>query len=128
MDAHEQSTQGPTSTARLEVRHEGEVVATAEVQGPPEPHGTAHVALQRHRGDVPPELGGDLVDQVMDTPEVSTSDNVHVVLPLGDSAAITRLQERTTGFSARAAGASSVVDAEVPGDPGTDDAASRRPE
>ena len=117
MDITEQGTQGPPSVdrTRIEARHEGHVVATAEVKATPEPHGTAQVGLQRHRDDAPDEVRGELVDRVMDTLGVSNSDNVHVVLPLGDSASITRLQERTVGFTARAAGSSSVVDAEVPG-------------
>ena len=45
---------------------------------------------------------------------MSNSDTVHVVLPLGDAASISRLQERTTDFTARAAGSSSIVDAGVP--------------
>ena len=117
MDTSEQGTQGPPSVerTRLEARHEGQVVATAEVKTTSEPHGTAQVGLQRHRDDAPAEVREELVDKVMDAPQVSSSDNVHVVLPLGDSASITRLQERTVGFTARAAGSSSVVDAEVPG-------------
>ncbi len=130
MDSTEQGPQGPPTVdrTRMEARHEGEVVATAEVESTPEPHGTAKVALQRHRDDSPPEVRGDLVDRVMDASGVSNSDSVHVVLPVGDSASISRLQERTTGFSARAAGASSVVDADVPGGPGDDDEPSRRTE
>ena len=117
MDTNEHGTQGPPTVdrTRIEARHEGQVVATAEVTTTPEPHGTAQVGLQRHRDDAPDEVRGELVDRVMDTLGVSNSDDVHVVLPLGDSASITRLQERTVGFTARAAGSSSVVDAEGPG-------------
>ena len=50
---------------------------------------------------------------MLDHPDVQASDNVHVVVPIGDGESITRLQDRTTNFSARAAGASSVIDAEV---------------
>lgn len=116
MDTTEQGTQGPPTVdrIRIEARHEGQVVATAEVTTTPEPHGTAQVGLQRHRDDAPAEVRGDLVDRVMDAPGVSNSDTVHVVLPLGDAASISRLQERTTDFTARAAGSSSIVDAGVP--------------
>ncbi|SEQ69353.1 hypothetical protein [Microlunatus flavus] len=100
--------------AFLEARHEGRLVASADVSGSTEPHGTAQVALHRHHPDAPAEVRGDLVDQVMDTRVVSSSDAVHVVLPLGDSASITRLQERTEDFTARPAGTSAVVDAAVP--------------
>ena len=55
MDITEQGTQGPPSVdrTRIEARHEGQVVATAEVTTTPEPHGTAQVGLQRHRDDAP---------------------------------------------------------------------------
>ena len=97
----------------VEVRHEGRVVAKAAVTTPPEPHGTASVALTARRGEAPPEARSELVDQVMDHPGVRSSDTVHVVVPLGDGESITRLQEHTTNFNARAAGASSVIDADV---------------
>lgn len=97
----------------VEVRHEGRVVAAADVTTTSEPHGTASVALSARHGEAPPEARSDLVDQVMDHPGVRSSDNVHVVVPIGDGESITRLQEHTTNFTARAAGASSVIDAEV---------------
>lgn len=97
----------------LEVRHEGRVVAAAEVTAPPEPHGTASVALTARHGEAPPDARSELVDQVLDHPGVAGSDAVHVVLPLGDGESLTRLQERTTNFNARAAGASSIIEAEV---------------
>jgi hypothetical protein len=106
---------GPGARAQKEsvtVRHDGHVVAAAEVTTPPEPHGTASVALTTPH-EAPSDARSELVDQVLDHPGVRQSDNVHVVVPLGDGASITRLQERTTNFTARAAGASSVVEAEV---------------
>ena len=109
---------------RLEVEHDGQVVASAVVRSTPEPHGVAEVALQRQRHDVPPAVRTDLVDQVLDVPGVSNSDGVHVVLPLGDDVSIRRLQERTTTFDAHRAGYSAVVDAGLP----EDGQASRGPE
>ncbi|GAB2572320.1 hypothetical protein [Microlunatus antarcticus] len=97
----------------LKVQHEGRVVAAAEVTAPPEPHGKASVALTARRGEAPPEARSELVDQVLDHPGVRQSDSVHVVVPLGDGASLTRLQERTTNFDARAAGASSIIEADV---------------
>lgn len=103
-----------TEDSRVEVRHDGHVVAAADIKSSPEPHGTATVSLRAHHDQAPPEARGELVDQVLDQPGVSNSDKVHVVLPLGDSASISRLRERTTNVNARAAGASSVIEAEVP--------------
>ena len=98
----------------VKVQREGKVVATAEVVTPPEPHGTASVSLTARHGEAPHTARAELVDQVMDHPGVRESHKVHVVVPLGDGESITRLQEHTTNFTARAAGASSVIDAEVP--------------
>lgn len=104
----------------VEVRHEGRVVAAADVTTPPEPHGTASVALTARHGEAPPAARSELVDQVMDHPGVRQSDSVHVVVPIGDGESITRLQDHTTNFTARAAGASSVIEAEV-AHPASDD-------
>ena len=109
----EQDSSTPTTQASVEVRHDGRVVAAADLTAPSEPHGTASVALGSPRRDAPPAARTELVDQVMSHPDVQSSDNVHVVAPIGDAEAITRLQEHTTNFTARAAGSSSVIDAEV---------------
>lgn len=98
----------------VDVRREGRVVASADVTTTPEPHGTASVALTARHGEAPPHARSELVDQVMDHPGVRGSDNVHVVVPIGDSESIAALQEQTDNFTARAAGASSIIDADVP--------------
>jgi hypothetical protein len=101
----------PAANETVQVRHDGQVAA-ADVSASPEPHGAATVALRAPR-DLPAEAREELVDQVMEHPAVQSSDSVHVVVPLGDSASISRLQEHTTNVNARAAGASSIIDAEV---------------
>ena len=103
----------PTTSDSVKVRRDGHVVAEASISTRPEAEVPANVALTAQRDAVPAGARGELVDQVLDHPDVQGSDNVHVVLPLGDSESIGRLQARTTNFSARAAGASSVVEAEV---------------
>lgn len=111
---------GATHESHVELRREGRVVASADVTCSPEPHGTAKVAVAVRHDGAHLDPHGDLVDRVMDTPGVSNSDRVHAVVPLADSESISRLQDRTTNFSARAAGASSVIDADV-AHPATDD-------
>ena len=103
----------PATNESVKVTRDGHVVAEASVSALPEPEEPAKVALSAPRDVAPTGARGELVDQVMDHPAVQGSDNVHVVLPLGDTESISRLQERTTNFTARAAGASSVVEAEV---------------
>lgn len=100
----------PRSSSSVTVSRDGRVVATADVATGPD--GTARIALLTGH-DQAAAVRSDLVDLVMDSPEVRGSESVHVVVPLGDSASISRLQDRTTGFDAHAAGASAVIEAEV---------------
>jgi len=97
----------------VQVSHDGQVVATASITGAATSVEPATVTLTARHGDVPPGTRGELVDQAMDHPSVQGSDNVHVVVPLGDTESISRLRERTTNLNARAAGSSSVIDADV---------------
>lgn len=100
-------------TSVVEVRREGRVVAAADVASSTEPHGTAWVTVHSPDSDSPPDARAELVNKVMDRPSVSNSDSVHVVAPLGDSEALSQLQQRTTSFTARPAGSSSVIEADV---------------
>ena len=109
-----------TKDASVRVSHDGHVVATADLTTEVGPPGTAKVSLDTPHADVPSEARGELVDQVLDHPDVRGSADVRVVAPLGDSAALGRLQERTTNYHAHAAGASSIAEADVP-QPETDE-------
>lgn len=110
------SEHGPSRSPKREsvkVSREGHVVAAAEISSPPAPEDPTTVALSAVRDMAPPGARSELVDQVLDHPDVRDSDSVRVVVPLGDSESIGRLQERTTNTTARAAGASSVIEADV---------------
>jgi len=99
------------TTETVEVKHDGRVAA-ADISTTSRTDGVASVALHAPH-DVSPESRGELVDKVMEHPSVQGSDTVHVVVPIGDSASISRLHEHTTNVNAHAAGASSIIDAEV---------------
>ena len=104
----------PTSRSTnetVEVTHGGQVCA-ADISTPAEPDGVASVGLRADH-DTSPGARGELVDRVMEHPAVQGSDKVRVVVPLGDSESISRLHEHTTNLNARAAGASSVIEADV---------------
>ena len=103
-----------TKDSSVEVHQDGHVVAAAEMTTTVAPLGTARVALDTPHADAPAEARSALVDQVLDHPDVQDSESVRVVAPLGDSAALGRLQERTTNYHAHAAGASSIAEADVP--------------
>jgi hypothetical protein len=103
----------PQTHDSVEVSRDGQVVAAADISTTSAPADPAKVALSARRDVAPPGARGELVDQVLDHPDVAASDSVHVVVPLGDTESISRLQERTTNVTARAAGASSVIEADV---------------
>ena len=61
-----------------------------------------------------------LVDAVMDLPDVQDSARLEASMPLGDSETLGRLRERTEDASTRAAGASALLDADIPAPPGAE--------
>jgi hypothetical protein len=50
----------------------------------------------------------------MDLPEVQASDRVEAAIPYGDGESLERLRERTEDAQARAAGATTLLDANIP--------------
>ena len=59
-----------------------------------------------------------LVDEVMGLPEVKASDRVEATVPFGDAESVERLRERTDDAVLRAAGGTTLLDANVPPDDG----------
>jgi hypothetical protein len=112
MTGRPEGSDAPTTNERVQLRHDGHVVAAADISASANPHGTASVAL-RAPHELSSEAREELVDQVMEHPAVQGCDTVHVVVPLGDGASISRLHEHTTNANAHAAGASSIIDADV---------------
>ena len=108
MTGRPDGSNAPTNET-VKVRHDGQVAA-ADISTRSD--GVASVAL-RAPHDLPAEGRGELVDKVMQHPAVQGSDSVHVVVPIGDAASISRLHEHTTNANAHAAGASSVIEADV---------------
>jgi hypothetical protein len=64
--------------------------------------------------DAPRGYRASLVDAVMDLPEVQASDRVEAAVPYGDAESLERLRERTEDAQTRAAGATTLLDANVP--------------
>ena len=56
-----------------------------------------------------------LVDAVLDSPEVNSREHVRVALPLGETEILDRVRERCDTGDARAAGATCLVEADLPG-------------
>ena len=78
---------------RVEIRDGDETVAAADVSR--RPGGTARASLHAASGHVAPGHRADLVDAVVDSPEVQESSRLEATIPLGDTETLDRLRERT---------------------------------
>ena len=105
-------------TARVvEVKDGDRTVAAAEVTTAQGPEGTARTSLHATSPDVRAGYRADLVDAVMDSPEVQASTRLEATIPLGDGEMLARLRERTPGTRSRSqAGSTALVDANIPPD------------
>jgi len=96
----------------VEIRYGGQVVAAADVTMPIA--GTARTSLRAAAGHVAPGWRTELVDAVMDLPEVQASRRLEATVPLGDSEFLERLREWPTGMVTRPAGSTLLLDATIP--------------
>jgi hypothetical protein len=102
---------------RVEVKHEDQTVAAAEVTTPDDDTGAVRASLFPASGHTPPGSRASLVDAVMDLPEVQAGARLEATVPLGDSESLDRLRERTEGTETRPAGSTALVDADIPAAP-----------
>lgn len=98
----------------LEIRDGDETVAAADVTIPADADGTAQASLRAAPGHIRPGRRASLVDAVMDLPEVQESSRLEAALPIGDSETLERLRERSDNATTRGAGASTLLDADIP--------------
>src|SRR5450631_3811649 len=99
---------------RVQIKDGDQTVAAAEVSQ--RPGGTARASLHATSGHVAPGHRADLVDAVVDLPEVQASSRLEATIPLGDAETLDRLRERTEETTSRAAGSTPLVDGSLPGD------------
>ncbi len=104
----------PDPARHVEVRDGDRIVAAAEVTTAKGPEGTARTSLRAKSPDVPVGHRANLVDAVMDTPEVQASSRLEATIPLGDSELLERLRQRTTDAVTRPAGSTTLLDANIP--------------
>jgi hypothetical protein len=104
----------PENPRHLEIRNGDQTVAAAEVTVSGDAGSTAHAALHATSGHVPPGKRADLVDAVMDLPEVQASNRLQAAVPIGDSEFLERLRKRTEQTATRPAGSTALVDAVIP--------------
>ena len=76
--------------------------------------GTARTSLRAAAGHVAPGWRAELVDAVMDLPEVQASRRLEATVPLGDSEFLERQRQWTTGAVTRPAGSTVLLDATIP--------------
>jgi hypothetical protein len=115
----EHTNDRPTSDSHVEITDDGRPIAHANVAVPTDPHRIAQVSFHAESGHLPTGTRRDLVDAVLDLPEVHNSDHLQATVPMGDTESMDRLRERTTDMSTRAAGSSALVDADIPDSPGS---------
>lgn len=111
----------PPNPRRVEVRENDRTVAAAEVAASGEAGGTARASLHAESGHVPPGKRTDLVDAVMDLPEVQASARLEAAVPIGDGESLERLRQRTEESATRPAGSTALVDAVIPADDHVED-------
>jgi hypothetical protein len=109
----------PETSRRVEVKDDDDrTAAVAEVTTARGPEGTVRTSMYAKGEHVRPGDRATLVDEVMDLPEVKASDRVEASVPFGDAESVERLRERTDDAVLRAAGGTTLLDANLPPDGG----------
>ncbi len=107
----------PKTSRHVEIKDdEDRTAAVAEVTTASGQEGTVRASMHAKNEHVRPGDRAALVDEVMDLPEVRASDRVEAAVPLGDAESVERLRERTDDAVLRAAGSTTLLDANVPQD------------
>ncbi len=99
---------------RVEIKHGDQTVAAAEVTRSPQDDRTTRVSLHPAPGHGPPGSRASLVDAVMNLPEVQATEHLEATVPLGDGEALQRLREWADETNTRPAGATALMDADIP--------------
>jgi len=97
----------------LEIDVDGRVVATADVEQHDQPC-VVRATLNVEPGHQPTGSRTRLVDAVLDLPEVHDQQRLEATLPIGDTEILERLRERCDDVQTRPAGATCLVDADLP--------------
>jgi hypothetical protein len=99
--------------SHIEVDDNGSVVAFADVERP-EGSEAARATLHVEGGHRPPGTGARLVEAVLETAEVREAGAVVAAVPKGESEAIEKVHERLPQATTRPAGATVIVEAQLP--------------
>ena len=110
----------PETSRHVEIKDDdNRTAAVAEVTTAKGPEGTVRTSMYAKSEHVRPGDRAALVDEVMGLPEVKASDRVEATVPYGDAESVERLRERTDDAVLRAAGGTTLLDANLPPKAGT---------
>ena len=98
----------------VELRDGDGPIASADVTTSTHSDGTVRVSLHAQSGHLPPGSRANLVDAVLDLPNVQTSAHLQATVPLGVAESLERLRQRTDDMTTRAAGSTILVDSDLP--------------
>jgi hypothetical protein len=115
----------PDQARRVEIKEGEQTVAAADVSQ--QPGGATRASLHPTSGHVAPGHRAELVDAIVDLPEVQDSDRLEASVPLGDSEALDQLRERTEVTETRPAGSTALVDGNIPSSTAEKDPATGAP-
>jgi hypothetical protein len=99
--------------SNIRLIHDGNVVAVADIETTDDPT-VIRASLHSEAGHGPVGTGARLVDAVLDLDETRRRHTLEASLPLGDVDALQRLRSRCPDVQTRPAGATCLVDAELP--------------
>src|SRR4051812_26194622 len=100
------------SDRELNVDDGTRVVARAAVHVDAEA-GVVQASMHVEAGHLPAGVRSELVDAVLDQPEVAKGTQLQATIPAGDSEMLERLRDRCPEMESRPAGATTLVDAAV---------------
>src|SRR5260370_38039588 len=103
---------GEQCERHIELAEDGKIRAAAEVT--PMDQSVIRASLHADAGHLPVGTRTRLVDAVLDLPETAGHDRLEATVPLGDAESIARLRERCDKVATRPAGATCLVDADLP--------------
>lgn len=103
----------PSHRRHVEIQADGQLTGIVDVERL-ESAPVVRAELHVESGHLPPGSRARLVDALLDSPEAARSERLEATIPLGDAEILERVRERCDGVETRAAGATSLVDAEMP--------------
>ena len=107
----------PENCQHVTVQDGERTIGEADVRLVPD-QDSLHVSLSVDAGQLPPGTRTQLVDAVLDLPEMTPGTQLRATLPAGDGEMLDQIRNRLTDVMTRQAGASLIVEATVKDDRG----------